>query len=133
MRQLSVTAADKFINGSTFSQGNTVVSNDKGYKTMTLHGTVIARKRGRNEAIEITLAGHVTKLTKERLNGLLYCYTYGIPDLRVVTYKGNPYIEYLYQDKLVRRYEFNGWINLSDLNAKILLDNRNAKRIETAI
>jgi len=70
MRKITSEAAEHFLLGVKYSNGNTFVTYDEqsGYVILWLHGNEIARRRDVN--IEIRTAGWPTTTTKERLNGL---------------------------------------------------------------
>ena len=74
--QISTDAAQAFTSGCRFSRSNTAVAVDGDRVTLTLHGSVIAR-RGFNgsddffESIELSFAGYNTTTTRQRLNGVL--------------------------------------------------------------
>lgn len=76
MRKVTRNCAQAFIDGRTYTEGNTsVFIGSNGERVMTLHGNTIARMTegdpGVSAELSITLAGWPTPTTRERLNGLL--------------------------------------------------------------
>ena len=71
MRAITRDACDAFINEREFSRENMAVHhNDNGETSrMYLFGNLIAKRDG--QQVRITLAGHPTATTRDRLNGLL--------------------------------------------------------------
>ena len=67
-------AANAFMMDRPFCEGNTAVTVDSEYTTLSLHGNEIACKTslgsGLASCVAITNCGYFTSVTKDRLNGI---------------------------------------------------------------
>ncbi len=80
MRKITTNATNAFMMDRPFCEGNTAVTVDGEYTTLSLHGNEIAFKTnfgsglttstGRPPYVAITNCGWFTRVTKDRLNGI---------------------------------------------------------------
>ncbi len=72
MRKVTQIISNAFMQGNEIKVGNTSVrkSDDKKSMIMYLHGNLIAIRSLKDNRIDITSAGWMTNVTKERLNGI---------------------------------------------------------------
>ena len=77
MRNITKEATEAFWNGTKFSKDNTSVHvDDSGNVYLSLYGNIIAYRE--KDVLTISSRGRQTNTTKERLNGILGRYSYGV-------------------------------------------------------
>lgn len=94
MRKITAQAAARFMQGTSWANGNTAVSvtlaDGEPITTMYLHNNTIAIAK--DGMLYLTLAGWGTPTTRERLNGLLQTLGYN-PALQFSQHRGGQYFE----------------------------------------